>query len=353
MNIRHIAILFVKELVHGSKTFFFIFAVLMPVICSLVVSLIFGSLFSEKPRLGIVDYGNSRLVQKVKAADFITSEQFVSVIALRKAVEAGTMDMGLVLPEEFDSHLKKRQWMQVTLYIWGQSLIKDRAILVAAMANYTLELVGREAPVEINTITLGDGEVQSWAERFLPLLILMAVVMAGCMIPSTSLVDEKQNKTVTALIVTPASQTDIVFAKGLLGAVIGVLTAVMILVLNRAFGAQTLLLILVLSMGATMSASFGILLGIVMKDINTLFATMKAIGLLLYAPALINLIPQIPDWVAKIFPTYYIIAPVIEVTQGGGRWPDIAADIWILAALILVLLATVGVLARKKRIFEI
>jgi ABC-2 type transport system permease protein len=353
MNLKHIGILFGKELIHGSKTFFFIFAVLMPLICSLAVSLIFGSLFSEKPRLGIVDFGNSQLVQKVTAADFITSDQFPSVNALRKAVEAGTMDMGLVLPQEFDSHLKKRQWMEVTLYVWGESLIKDRAILVAAMANYTLEVVGREAPVEINTITLGDGEVQSWAERFLPLLILMAVVMAGCMIPSTSLVDEKQNKTLTALIVTPASQGDVVFAKGLLGAVIGVLTAVMILMLNRAFGAQTLLLILVLSMGAIMSASFGILLGMMTKDINTLFATLKAIGLLLYAPALINLIPQIPDWVAKIFPTYYIIAPVIEVAQRGGRWPDIATDIWILTVLIMAVLAAVTVLVRKKRVFEI
>lgn len=56
----------------------------------------------------------------------------------------------------------------------------------------------------------------------------------------------------------------------------------------------------------------------------------------MYAPALVYMFPQIPQWIAKVFPTYYMIAPVVEIVQHGGGWPDIAFDVSVLVGLIAV-----------------
>jgi ABC-2 type transport system permease protein len=84
-----------------------------------------------------------------------------------------------------------------------------------------------------------------------------------------------------------------------------------------------------------------------LKDINSLFATMKAGGLLLYAPAIIQLFPGIPQWLARIFPTYYVINPVMEITQRGGGWTAVAPDLFILFTFVLLLLAALVFLTRR------
>jgi ABC-2 type transport system permease protein len=97
------------------------------------------------------------------------------------------------------------------------------------------------------------------------------------------------------------------------------------------------LLLGVVLLGAIFSAEVGVLMGGLVKDINSLFATIKAIGLLLYAPALITMFPEIPQWSARIFPTYYVVQPVIEIVQHGAGLSDIA---WQLGILLLLIVGT-------------
>ncbi len=96
-----------------------------------------------------------------------------------------------------------------------------------------------------------------------------------------------------------------------------------------------------------MAAGVGLLLGVLVKDINTLFATIKSIGIVLYAPALVYMFPEIPQWIARIFPTFYIIQPVIEIVQKGASWRDILPEFLILVILIAVLYVLVALVGRR------
>jgi ABC-2 type transport system permease protein len=122
-----------------------------------------------------------------------------------------------------------------------------------------------------------------------------------------------------------------------------------ILALNRVFGSQPLLLVGLLALGAVMAAVFGVLLGAFVKDINTLFATIKGLGIFLYAPAIIYLFPSLPEWAGRLFPTYYMIAPVVAVSQQGATWIDVQADVAVLVLLILALIALAAYVARRAR----
>jgi ABC-2 type transport system permease protein len=347
MNLRRVAVLVGKEFAQGSRGFMFIFAILVPLVLSLVISLVFGNFFSGKPRLGIADEGGSQMIPKATAVDTLIVREYGSSDDLRQAVEAGAIDAGIVLPPGFDDSLAGQEAAQLTAYIWGGSLLKDRAILGATLAFLLRDLSGFEVPVEVVTTTLGEGEGIPWQERLLPLIVLMAVVLGGTMVPATSLVEEKQKRTLRALVITPTSLGEVFVAKGVVGFTLSMIVALVTLALNEAFGPQPLLLVAVLALGTILATTFGLLLGVSLKDMETLFATVKASGLLLYAPAFLYLFPEIPEWIGRLFPTYYLLAPVIELSQRGAAWSDIALDVYILIGLIVVLVAIVVVAVRR------
>ena len=93
--------------------------------------------------------------------------------------------------------------------------------------------------------------------------------------------------------------------------------------------------------------------GALIKDVTTLFAIWKFGGILLFGPAIVYMFPQIPEWVGRIFPTYYVIQPIVEISQRGGGWPDIATNVFILIGLDLILIGVVMFTTRKTMQFAI
>ncbi len=353
MSPTRLGVLLRKEFLQGSKSFIFIFAIVAPIVISLVLSVVFGTLFSEKARLGIADEDTSQIAALATELDSIVTREYASASALREAVEDGAVDMGIVLPQGFDDLVARGESTEITAYVWGESLAKNRAILGATVANLIRDLAGQEVPVEIVATTLGDEESIPWTDRLLPLIVLYAVIIGGSMVPATSLVDEKQKGTLKALVITPSTLEEVFAAKALMGLGLSLVMGIVILVLNQAFGSQPLLLLLVLALGSVMAAGFGILLGTLVKDITTLFAVIKAIGILLFAPAIVYLFPQIPEWVARVFPTYYVIRPVVEISQRNGAWADIAPDVFILVGLDLLLIGLVLLVTRRVKQGEV
>ena len=74
---------------------------------------------------------------------------------------------------------------------------------------------------------------------------------------------------------------------------------------------------------------------------------MKSLGIILYAPGFLFMFPEIPQWVAKLFPTYYTLNPIIELTMNNASWADIATDMYILIGLTAALIGVAGFLARR------
>ena len=335
------------EFTRGAGSFFFIFALVVPVVMTLLVNLLFGTLFSSKPKLGIADAGRSQIVELAGELTSLRLRSYPDGDALLRAVEAGAVDLGLILPAGFDASLAAGEATEVTAYLWGQSLLQNRALLGTTVIQLLRQVAGQTSPLEVVTTVLGDGTVIPWRERFMPFIVLITVLIGGIMVPSSSLVNEKQRRTLRALTITPAMLGEVLVAKGLTGVLLATATGAMILVLNQAFGAQPLLLLLVLTLGSVMAATFGILLGALIKDINTLFATIKGLGIFLYAPAIFYLFPTLPQWIGRLFPTYFIVGPVVEISQQGAGWAEVAPELLILTALILALLITTVLVVRR------
>jgi len=347
MNLRRVGVLLKREFIYGPKNVMFTFSILTPLALSLILSLLLGTLFAGKARLGVVDEGQSQLVAALDAEEYLIRRHYDSVADLKQDVEAGVLDVGMVFPTGFDAAIKTGARTTLDVFVWGESLIKHRTTVAVALTNQLIALTGREVPVDIVTTTLGDGEDVPWGERLFPFIVMMTLFFGGAMIPSSSLIEEKQKRTLRALVVTPASPGEVFLAKGLMGGLVSLVMGVVILALNNAFGAHPGLLLLVMALGTTMVVEFGLMLGALVKDMNTLMTVIKSSGILLYAPVFFYIFPEIPAWIAKIFPTYYMIDPIIALSMQGGGWSEIAVNVGILGALI-VALGVVTALVIKK-----
>ncbi len=347
MSIRRTGVLVWKEFSRGSRGLIFMLALVVPVVLSLVLALLFGTIFGNQAALGIVDEGSSQIPTRAAGLDALRVRQYQSSTELRQAVADGTVDMGMVLPAGIDQQLAAGEPVTVTGYIWGESGLDSRAILGTSILSLFRETAGYEPPVEIQTTTLGETQTLPWEERLLPFVVLMTVMLGGMMVPATSLTQERQDRTLRALTTTPTSLGEVMVSKGIVGVVVASAMTVVTLALNRAWAGQPVLLIGTLILGSVMAVLFGLLLGLFTKDVNTLFGTIKGGGLVLYAPALIFMFPEVPQWIARVFPTYYIIGPVIEITQRGAGLTDVLPDLGILVLLIAALIAVTSFAARR------
>jgi len=349
MSFLRIRVLFGKEFKHALRSYFFIFAAVAPIALTLMVNLLFGSLFSGKPKLGIFDPVNSQFVESFSKWETFDLQLFFSEKELKNATASGSLDMGILLPKNFDSNIQSGAKVQLNTYVWGQSLLKDRALIRSGFLYQVREKSKQQAPIDIIMVPLGKEENIPWKDRFLPILILMAIFIGGFTIPAALLVEEKQKQTIGAVLTTPVSQSEIFIAKSSIGILTSIIMGTVTLFLNNALNAQFVLTLLVLFCGAIMASCFGLLLGAFMSDMAALYSAIKGLGIILYGPGIVAMFPQIPQWIGKIFPTYYIMNPILEINQRGGNWASIKSDIYILIAVLAVFLTIVGVVANKIR----
>jgi ABC-2 type transport system permease protein len=348
MSLRRVGVLLWKELTKGSRSFIFIMALAVPVLISLLLALLFGTFFSDRAKLGIVDEGSSQIPARAAEMEALIVREFDSPSELRDAVSRGAVDIGMVLPQGFDDQVAAREPAEVEGYIWGESGLDSRAILGTSILALFRDVAGYEPPIEIVTTTLGEAQALPWEDRLLPFIVLMAIMIGGVMVPATSIAQERQDRTLVALTVTPTTLGDVLTAKGIVGVLVAATMAVVTLALNQAVGGEAVLLIGALVLGSIMAVTFGLLLGVMTRDVNTLFGTIKSMGLILYAPALIFMFPEIPQWIARLFPTYYIVHPVVEITQMGAGIEDVLPELIVLILLIAGLIGITAYAARRK-----
>jgi ABC-2 type transport system permease protein len=349
MRIRRIGVLLKKEFVYGSKSYFFIFAVVAPLSATLIFNLIFISTFSGKPKMGIFDRGHSQIMESLKQLPSINLKEYPSEIVLQETVKDGRRDVGIVLPKDLDSIIKKGESIEITTYIWGESLLKNRAIISAAFLYQLKKYSGEKTPVDIIPVSLGDKNNVPLKDRFLPVIVLMAIFISGFAIPSTSLAEEKQKRTIGALLTTPVTQNELFVSKGLVGIIVSIVMGISILILNQAFNAHWFLVIFIMLLGAIMATCFGLMLGAFAKDISSVYSVIQGLNIFIYAPGILIFFPQMPQWIGKFFPTYYVMNPIIELTQKSGTWATVNRDIFALIGIIVILSAIVGTIAVKKK----
>jgi ABC-2 type transport system permease protein len=335
-----------KDLRLGPRSPFLLWALALPVILTLFLRGVFGGLFTGEPRLGITDEGASVLVAAAMAVDGLAVSEVDEAQALRALVEGADLDAGIVLPAGFDDAVRAGDQPPMQLWIGGESLASNRAVVIATVLDLVRDVEGSDPPVTVEVVTLGE-EGMPLDLRMLPLMVMFAVAIAGAMVPAASIVEEKERRTIDALLVSPTSIGEVLAAKGVLGWMFGMAAAGVTLAINQAFGARPALLVLAVAIGALMMVEVGLILGAWAPDTNTLFAAWKGGAMVLVYPVVFFLWPDLPGWIARLGPTYYFLRPVFALSVEGAGAGDVIGDLAVALVVCAALLPLVVLSGRR------
>jgi ABC-2 type transport system permease protein len=348
MSLSRILVLLKKDFALGPRSPIFLYALILPAVLTLVFQVAFGQLFAPEPRLGVVDRGSSEVVRRLEELDGIELAVLDDEAELRRQVEANDLDAGMVLPQGFDSEVRAGQQPPLDFFIGGESYAANRIILSVSAIDALRDLEGSESPVDVRVVNFGD-EGLPISTRLIPVIIFYALVMAGVFLPGSSIVEEKEKGTLMALLVTPARASEVLFSKWFFGTSLALALSVMTLLLNRAFGNRPLDVLVVLLVASAMTAMLGLLAGVVAKNSTVLFGLLKGTGWFLFMPAFFYLFPDWPQWIAKLFPLYWIMEPIWQVSIMGHPIGTVWVELAVAVAITIALVPLTIWLARRMR----
>ncbi len=288
-------------------------------------------------------------VQGLEVVTFDSVEELSDIISGEKKAEGkkGDVSVGLAFPEDFVAKVASGQRATVQVFVDASvpaevrdamsSAVREIAYFLAAAAG------GRDPetalPVREQTVVLGEdraGDQVTLQQKMRPMLAFIVLMMESMALGSLITI-EVQQRTVTALLVTPARLSDILASKSILGTTIAFGEAVIVLALTRSFsGSDWSVLLVAVLLGGIIATSVALISGSAGRDfMGTLFLGV-AFLIPLAIPAFTALFPGTPAWWVQALPTYGVIEALVGATAYGQSWTDLwnyvaLAAVWCMA----------------------
>lgn len=331
-----------RDLRLGPRSPVFLFAILMPLLITFLLKVVFLTLFTPRPRLAVVDQGRSAVTAAIEKIEGIDLTRAPDETRLRRLVENFDVDAGLVLAEGFDEAVRAGERPLLTFFLSGESLASNRIVLAVTAIDLIREVEGKATPVQVVLHTPGKKNVVPISERLVPFILLFVLLVSGIFVPAFSLVSEREQGTLHALLVTPVRMSEVLLSKVVLGFLMGITMSYLTLALNGALGGEPLGMLLSLAVGAVMCIEIGLIYGTLAPDGKTLYTLVKSLNVVLAGPVVFYLFPSWPQGIARLFPTWWFIDPIYRIALQGAAlsevWRDLTGALLICAAMIPIIL---------------
>jgi ABC-2 type transport system permease protein len=267
-----------------------------------------------------------------------------------------SLDIGIAFPATFIADVAaKKADTKVTVYSDADVPEEIQGAMRSFVREAAYQLAGEELPVGMpgdEMIVLGQdraGDQVTLREKMRPMLIFMMLLMET--FAMSSLVStEVLQRTVTAVLVTPAKVGDFLAAKTIFGTMLALTQALIILLIVGGLTASNWSLVLtVILMGAVMFTGVALLVGAAGKDFmgQLFYAMLFVIPMII--PSFSVLFPGTASVWVQAIPTYPIIDVLVGSTTYGATWADSWAPLGY-AAVWLVVLYGAGLFALKRKV---
>lgn len=298
----------------------------------------------------------------LEIVSFDSEAALAAAVAGEAADEDEKVPVGIAFPEDFLTAVGTGKPTTVSVYVDGSvppSLRRAvssgiRELAFALQAALSGKHPARALPVALpdeQTIVLGEdrvGDQVPLRDKMRPMLALVLLIMEALALAGLVAV-EIERRTVTAVLVTPARAADVLVAKGITGAILGMGQTLVFLLATRSFGDQWLLVVTLVLLGAAMMSAIGMIAGATGKDFMSTLFTGVLFVVPLVIPAVAVIIPGASAWWVQAIPSYGITESMVGVLGYGRGWSDVAAHLAITAGWVVVLLA-IGVVVLERRV---
>lgn len=366
MNLRNTFAIAWKDFLDALRNARLLIIILMPV----GFSVLYGYIFRDTPNsLELVVYSpdSTSFVDQLTDMEGLSLYVVDSAEGVPQTLESESAALGVVLPEDFDAELRAGTRPRVT-FIYPEDLESSRGAQRVVLQVFEL-ISGRDPVVQLDLQPLhpplaseptqdDDGDISSLLQDidiltfFVILWVMMGVTMNGSFLVPTLVVEEKEKRTLEAMLVTPASYLDVVGGKILVGMLYCLLTSFVVMALNQGFVGDIGASVLIVVLASSCLTLIGLLIGSVIDNLTALNTWASFIMLPLLLPGLLAALPlNLPGALQTVFraiPTYNIVRGLaLSLTGRGG-------EVWLSAAILAVeavvlLVAVFWFIRRRER----
>ncbi len=308
----------------------------------------------ESITIGATGAGIDQLIEAATGAE----SEGLSIVAfdsrenLMTAVEEGDEDvaLGLAFPDDFFSAVAAGEPTTVSIIATAEVPDELRTAMDSFIKEAAFAISGDPLPVEYQEEILGVdrlGDQVSLREKFRPLLAFL-VLLIEMMSLAGIIAGEMQNRTVTAVITTPARLSDFLTAKIIFGTLLAFTQVVLLLIAIDSLGSQPLLMLTALLLGSLMVTGFAMISGSFGKDfISVLFWSMLFMVPMLI-PAFGLLFPGSASFWIRAIPSYGLVEAITGVTAYGEGWAETLPNMGLVAGWTVVAFIVGLTILRRK-----
>lgn len=294
-----------KDIVDALKNRSSMLNILLVVFMLLLYTWLSQLHLADYQSLVIYDQGESRLTSALEDAPEVRMRRAFSMQEM--AYYVGDYAIGVVIPADFDQALDAGGQLELTGYTSWASRSKT-AEMESNLEQFFAELLGQPVRVTIDGNVLPPDPKSVGPVRAATVAITFPMIWIAVGTVPYLMIEERENKTIDALLISPASESQIVMGKALSGLFYVVVNTGAALVLNRIFVMNWGLAILAFLCGSVLSIALGLLLGTFVQSSQKLGIASLPITLGLFFPVmLISMEDILADAVSKVM---YVIPSV-------------------------------------------
>jgi ABC-2 type transport system permease protein len=245
--------------------------------------------------------------------------------------------VGLDFSSDFFAAVRAGEPATVRVLVTADVPVEYRDAMTAFVKELAYGIAGETPPVtqlSEQLVVLGEdraGDQVSLQERMGPMFVFFLLLVETFAL-GTLVASEIQNRTVTAVLATPARMGDFLAAKAVLGTLLTFSQALLLAVLIGVVGASPAALIVALLLGSVLVTGVGLIAGSTGKDFVGLVFWSMAFMIPLMVPAFAVLFPGTAALWVRVLPTYGLVETIIRASAFGDGITDVAGLLLVLAA---------------------
>jgi ABC-2 type transport system permease protein len=306
------------------------------------------------PRLALYDAGNSSLVAQLEQSTAFDLLLMSSQAEMERYLGDQTkVVQGLVLPPGFDQAVETSEQLELDGYVdhWVSDAAADesRSFFEKQLA----ELTGKPVQIRLESDTVYTHPYGG--QTFMVAFVLVFVlVVFGLTLTPNLMIDEKESRTMEALLVSPASAGQVVMAKALAGLFYSLVASAVVLVVFAATIAHWEVAILGVLSGSLLGVALGLLLGTVISVRQQLILWSSVLMVPLFLPVMLSAI--LPDIQAPgpvrvlvdLIPTVALAKVVRLAVAAEAPWTEVGPALALVTGCAILLLVVVAWLMRRS-----
>lgn len=278
-----------------------ILAVLMLLLLSQAMPLL--SKIRNIPHVAVYDERESKQFEGAESSDELIVYHLGSTAEIEQVVAEGSgVALGIVIPAGFDKLVEGHSAVELEGYVASWANPSDVESARKAFEDEFSAITGSLVRVEIQNVVHPGLDTDGQPFTVALTLVIATMLITVIVVPHL-IIEEKENKTLELLLISPATTNQVILGKALAGMVYGLTAAAVVLLVSPRMVENWGLAALTIVAGALFAVALGLLLGLLFDNLQNLNLWTGLLFLVLIIPLiLVNFNnPNWPEFIQTLF----------------------------------------------------